>query len=77
MDRLPQLSTFKAVFDELGGYKGLGELTGAKTSAVSNWVKNQQFPARTYLQITSKLRDLGHEADSSLWSMAPSNADAA
>lgn len=73
----PRLTDFKEVFDALGGYKGLGELTGAKTSAISNWVCHKQFPARLYLQISSKLRDLGYDADPALWNMAPSEGAAA
>lgn len=67
---LPRLSTFDEVFKHLGGYPGLGELTGAKTTAISNWVTNKQFPARLYLQIITKLHDIGFDADPALWNMA-------
>lgn len=72
---LERIETATEIIDRLGGNPAVAEIVGAKPKAVSNWRKSNGFPARTYLAITTALREHNAEAPPSLWGMT--NADAA
>lgn len=64
-----ELETTAAVIDALGGLNALAALTGSTYKAVGNWKAGSAFPARTFLIMTSALRDRGYSAPASLWGM--------
>lgn len=75
---LEMLETAADVFTALGDNPGVGELTGAKPSALSMWRKAESFPPKTYVVMTEALRAIGKTAPDSLWRMTvPAAAETA
>lgn len=66
---MTQLSTFKEVFDELGGLHGLVELTGSNAKAVDAWKRHDRFPWKMYPIITGELTTRGKAAPSDIFGM--------
>lgn len=66
---MTQLSTFKEVFDELGGVSGLVDLTGAKPKAVGAWLTYRRFPWKAYPIITEKLSARGKAVPDGVFGM--------
>lgn len=66
---MTQLSTFKEVFDELGGVSGLVALTGAKPKAVGAWLTYRRFPWKAYPFVTGELTTRGKAAPSDIFGM--------
>jgi hypothetical protein len=69
MTKLKILHTTEAVIEALGGNGPVGEITGSKPNAVSNWRSWPRFPADTYIVLTAALRQQGFDAPASLWRM--------
>jgi hypothetical protein len=61
------LETADAVIKALGDNAGVRELTGARSSRVSNWRASGRFPSDMFEVMTVALARLGHSAPSSLW----------
>lgn len=66
------LETADAVIKALGGNAGLGELTGARSSRVSNWRAFGKFPSDMFLLMNDALSQRGHTAPAALWGMQES-----
>ena len=64
-----QLTTIDAVIDELGGTNAMAHMMAAPKSAVSNWRRDKQFPANTYLAIMEALKAKRLTAAPGLWPM--------
>jgi hypothetical protein len=69
------LETADAVIDALGGNAGLGELTGARTSRISNWRSFGRFPSDMFVVMTEALAAKGHTAPATLWGMREAVTD--
>ena len=63
-----ELSTAKAVIDELGGIHAVASIVGAKYRTAWRWIQDG-FPADTYTAIMSVLHERGCTAPDSLWDM--------
>lgn len=63
------LETADAVIKALGGNAGLGELTGARTSRISNWRAFGRFPSDMFKLMNEALELRGHSAPAALWGM--------
>lgn len=63
------LRSASAVIEALGGNQAVGELTQRKAKTVWHWADTGEFPANTYLTITSALKARGKTAPDTLWSM--------
>ncbi len=67
---LDKLATTSAVIKALGGNQAVGELIGGGSpQQISNWNRQPQFPAHTYVVMTDALAKLGLTAPASLWKM--------
>jgi hypothetical protein len=62
------LLTVDDVFAELGNAL-IMRLTGASSSAVSNWRADGRFPAKTYLVLANELKRRECAAPPELWGM--------
>ena len=70
METFVTLTTVAQVVKALGGSEGVEKLTGAKRTAVCNWIYYfEAFPPRTYVLMTDKLKRLGFTAHPGLWKM--------
>ena len=62
------LDTVEAVVTPLGGTKQVRDLTGAGSpQQVYNWKVRGRFPAKLFVIMSGRLRELGCEADPGLW----------
>jgi ribulose-phosphate 3-epimerase len=62
------LDTVEAVVTALGGTKQVRDLTGAGSpQQVYNWKVRGRFPAKLFVIMSGRLRELGCEADPGLW----------
>jgi hypothetical protein len=61
------LRSTEIVMAALGGTAAVTRITGAKRTAISNWVSAGRFPAWTYLLITQALAARGLTASPDLW----------
>lgn len=68
-EQLIELASTDAIFEVLGGLQTVAVLTGSKYKAVANWKAANAFPAKTFLVITTALRDRGFSAPATLWNM--------
>jgi hypothetical protein len=59
------------IIQALGGSAATAALTGRRPSAVSNWRRNDHFPANTYVTLRDALAALELEAPDWLWDMGP------
>jgi len=64
-----QLKTAVAIFEELGGIRGVAKLTGANYTQAANWKHFDRFPPRTYVLLQRALADKGKRAPPALWGM--------
>lgn len=71
MDAGKELTTTKAVIDELGGVSAVAKLTDRQYNAAWNWTSFEHFPPDTYVVMTEALAAKGHTAPPSLWRMVP------
>ena len=71
-----QLTTIDAVIDELGGTNAMAHMMAAPKSAVSNWRRDNSFPANTYLAIKAALKAKRLSAPDHLWPMRKLNKGA-
>jgi hypothetical protein len=64
-----RLRTAEAVIEELGGIKKVAKLTRKKYVTAHHWHQSGEFPARTYVLLTSLLRERDCDAPDHLWNM--------
>jgi hypothetical protein len=62
-----RIATVAAAFDALGGYPGIGRITGAKVTTICWWKVKNRFPAKFTLKIDASLRERGYEADPAIY----------
>lgn len=63
------LTTTASVMEALGGTSAVAALTGREYRAAFNWRSFENFPADTYLVMTTELAKHGKSAPPSLWRM--------
>lgn len=64
-----RLTDVDAVIAALGGPTAVAKLTNSKPQSVSNWRTLRRFPSNQYVRMKTALRELGLNADDSLWGM--------
>lgn len=68
--RLTKCVNIQQVFDALGGKHAVCELTGAKFTAVCNWLSlYNRIPSRFYLAVQNELKRHGYIANPALFGM--------
>ena len=67
---MAKLNTVDAVIDVMGGSAKTARQLNAPYSAVSNWRRDKQFPANTYLAIMEALKAKRLTAAPGLWPMS-------
>ena len=65
------VQTILDVVEALGGRRATAEIVSVTPAAVTNWLRAQRFPARTYVTLQTALETRGfNRAPDSLWPMA-------
>jgi DNA-binding transcriptional regulator YdaS (Cro superfamily) len=62
-----RLTSVAAAIQHLGGTAYVARLVGVRNSAVSNWISDNRFPPRRYMQLSRELKRAGATVDESLW----------